>query len=98
MVAFTEYFVVELNRALDLGIQFGFDDQNIIVLRCDAIFAMGFGNRQINAPFLYRLVSKPQGSEHLVASNLKPPEVISIIGLTHIIRVTVDYADACFVT
>jgi hypothetical protein len=97
MIAFTEYFVFELNRAFDLGIQFGFDDQNIIVLRGDAIFTMGFGDRKINVPFFYRLVGKSQGSEHLVAANLKPPQVIPVIGLTHIIGVTVNYTDGCFV-
>jgi hypothetical protein len=59
---------------------------------------MGFGYRKIDAPFLYRLVSKSQGPEHLVASNLKPAEVISIIGLSHIVRVAVDYTDSCFMT
>jgi hypothetical protein len=69
-----------------------------MVLRCGAIFTVGFGDWKINAPFLYRLIGKSQGPEHLVASSLKPPEIISIIGLPHIVRVAVYYANGCFMT
>jgi hypothetical protein len=97
MVAFSTYFVFESNSAPDLVIQLGFNDQNIIVLRCGVIFTVGFGDRKINALFLYRLIGKAQGPEHLVAPDLKPPEIVSIIGLTHIIRVAVNYAGGCLV-
>jgi hypothetical protein len=87
--------IIEL-KALE-ALQPGFDGESIVITNRRAVSAVSLNDRQANALILKISEPKPQSLEVFEASDLKPMQIIGMVGYAHLIGLDVTDAHLRFV-
>ncbi len=84
-------FIIEFDAGFDRWVDRRFNHQDFIVFCRGGVFAMGLCHGKKDPVVFDFFIGQSQESEHFAAADFKPAKIVAVIGLAHIVGITVYY-------